>query len=110
MGYIILSLAQDAFDTIGILSRVNKSYDLFGFVSDFAKLSSSWTIPLKSNLTWDYLYYHCQSHPPTHPGKYIWATSTLPRKLRFDIEALFNQTRSISQLASPHLVSRKCHG
>ena len=53
MGYIILSLAQDAFDTIGILFRVKKSHDLFGFVNDFAKLSSSWPIPLKSNLNWD---------------------------------------------------------
>ena len=33
---------------------------------------------------------------PTHPtpGKYIWATSRLHRKLKFGMEALFNPTRS----------------
>ena len=35
--------------------------------------------------------------PPTHPrGKYIWGTSSLPRTLKFDMEVLFNQTRSTS--------------
>ena len=35
--------------------------------------------------------YQCDT--PPHPGKYIWATSRLPRKLKFGMEALFNQTR-----------------
>ena len=33
---------------------------------------------------------------PTHPDKYIWATSRTLRKLKFGMEALFNQTRSTS--------------
>ena len=33
-------------------------------------------------------------HPPTHPGKYIWAAFRLPLMLKFGMEALFNLTRS----------------
>ena len=32
-----------------------------------------------------------QTHP-THQGKYIWATSRLPTKLKFDMEGLLNET------------------
>ena len=42
---------------------------------------------------------------PTHPGKYIWSTSRPPWRLKFGIEALFNQTKLTSQLASHQLVS-----
>ena len=49
--------------------------------------------------------YHCDTtHPPIQPTrptqphleKYIWAISGLPRKLKFSMEALLNQTRSSS--------------
>ena len=30
----------------------------------------------------------------SNPGKYIWAPSRLPWKLKFGMEALFNQTKS----------------
>ena len=74
----------------------------FSYFIIFAKLSSS-SVLVQSNLNWTLHYNHCKSHPPTHlathpptPGKYIWATSRLPSKLKFGIEALLNQTRSIS--------------
>ena len=66
--------------------------------SIFAKLSSS-SVLVQSNLNWDLHYNHCKSHPPTQPptpGKYIWASSKLPRKLKFGMEPLLNQTRSTS--------------
>ena len=44
--------------------------------------------------------------PPPTPGKYIWATSRLRRKLKFGMESLLNQTCSISYLASNQLVSK----
>ena len=34
--------------------------------------------------------------PHPTPGKYIWATSTPPRRLKFGTETLFNKTRSTS--------------
>ena len=63
-----------------------------------AKLRSSWQVQYQSN--WELRLvlisvWHPPT-PPTHPGKYIWATSRLPRKLKFGMEALFNQTRSTS--------------
>ena len=45
------------------------------------------------------------THPPT-PDKYIWATFRPPWMLTFGMEALFNRTRSTSQLSSPQLVSK----
>ena len=64
-------------------------------------------VPAKSNLNWDLHYNHCKAPTlPSHPGKYVWATSRLLRKLTFDIEAFFNQTSP----ASPQLVSQKCRG
>ena len=69
-----------------------------------AKLSSSWLVPVNSNFNLDLHYYHCihdkllllLTHSPSHPDKYIWATSRLSRMLKFGMEALFNQTRSTS--------------
>ena len=65
-----------------------------------AKLSSSLPVPVKSNFNWDLHYYHCIHDKLllllTHPDKYIWATSRLLRKLKFVMEALFNQTMSTS--------------
>ena len=65
------------------------------------KLPSS--VPVQCQSSWtetSYIITVSPTHPATHPGKYIWATSRLPRKLKFGMEALFNQTRSTSQLAS----------
>ena len=59
----------------------------------FAKLSSSGQVLVKLNLNWDGLYNHCETQPP---GKYIWATSTLPWELNFVMEAFFNQIMSTS--------------
>ena len=50
------------------------------------------------------------THPATHLGKYILATSRLPLVLKIGMEALFNHARSTSQLASHQLVSQKCRG
>ena len=49
-------------------------------------------------------------HPSTHLGKYLSATSILPRELEFGMKAFFNQTMSISELGSHLLVSQKGHG
>ena len=60
-----------------------------------AKLSSSWQVQYQSN--WDLrLVLISVWHTPTHPDKYIWATSRLPTKLKFGMEALFKQIRSTS--------------
>ena len=49
------------------------------------------------------------NHPPT-PKKVVRTILHLPRKLKFCMETLFNQTRSTSLLASHQLVSQKCRG
>ena len=54
-------------------------------------------VPVESNLNWDLHYNHFETtHPPTQPtpGKYIWSTYRLTKKLKFCKEALINQTRS----------------
>ena len=60
------------------------------------QLASSVQVQLRTAIR---LINHCETTPPP-PDKYIRATSRLPRKLKFGMEALFNQTRSASQLAS----------
>ena len=44
-------------------------------------------------------YNQCETHPPTppHPGKYIWAPSRPPWKLKFGMEAVLTK---LSQLAN----------
>ena len=56
------------------------------------KLSAIWTaicilITVRPNPT----HRHTNTPTPTHPGKYIWATSRLRRKLKFGMESLLNQ-------------------
>ena len=49
------------------------------------------------NEIWDNSENHWETHPtPPNLGKYIWATSRPPLKLKFGMEALFNQTKSAS--------------
>ena len=71
-----------------------------------AKLSSSWQVQYQSN--WELRLVLISVWHPPHPGKYIWATSRLPRKLKFGMEALFNQTRSMSQPASYPQATTSC--
>ena len=74
---------------------------------DQFKLSAIWTaiyilITVRPNPT----HRHTNTPTPTHPGKYIWATSRLRRKLKLGMESLHSQTCSISYLASNQLVSK----
>ena len=79
---------------------------------NITKLSSSWPVPVKANLNWDLHYNHWHPlSPPTptsHLDKDIWATSRLPRELKFGMEAVFNQTRSITLVASYPLATTSC--
>ena len=99
---------KDSIDTI-IMNLICCSF--FILATTVAKLSYSWQVKCQSN--WELrLVFSVRPYPPTppHPGKYIWSTSKPPWKLKFGIEALFNQTKSTSQLASHQLVSQICRG
>ena len=63
------------------------------FFDYFAQLSSS-SVPVQSNLNWD-LALNLVITTPTQESRDT-ATSGLRRALKFGMEGLFNQTRSIS--------------
>ena len=70
-------------------------------IEDRTALSHAQTNYFKLNSSWTETTSIIPVSPPTHPDKYIWATSRLPKKLKFEIYALIDQTRSTNSLASP---------